>query len=89
MGERADEKAFDAADAAMVVRSMGSATRRPRSRTTSSSPTPSSRSACASSTGPHFEPRFEGNEHYDPTALAGALGLDEETDLAAGTSSRR
>jgi outer membrane protein assembly factor BamA len=32
--------------------------------------------------GPHFEPRFEGNEHYDGTALTGALGLDEETDLS-------
>jgi outer membrane protein insertion porin family len=31
--------------------------------------------------GPHFEPRFEGNEHYDTTALSGALDLDEETDL--------
>ncbi len=34
--------------------------------------------------GPHFEPRFMGNVHYDATALAGALGLGEDTDLAPG-----
>jgi outer membrane protein insertion porin family len=30
--------------------------------------------------GPFFVARFEGNEHYDATALEGALELDKETD---------
>jgi outer membrane protein assembly factor BamA len=33
-------------------------------------------------TGPLFRARFEGNEHYDAGALAGALALDEELDFA-------
>ena len=34
--------------------------------------------------GPHYKPKFEGNDHYDSDALSGALALDEETDLAPG-----
>ncbi len=34
--------------------------------------------------GPRFLPRFVGADHYDAAALEGALGLDEETDLAPG-----
>ncbi len=81
VGDRADESLLDAADAAMALRlrSLGY------------------QKAALShdlvwvdnlvtvrvrvEPGPHFEPRFEGNEHYDATALSGALGLDEDTDL--------
>ncbi|MGD0675930.1 MAG: POTRA domain-containing protein [Polyangiaceae bacterium] len=31
-------------------------------------------------TGPLFEPRFDGNEHYDADVLMAVLGLDSETD---------
>jgi outer membrane protein assembly factor BamA len=34
--------------------------------------------------GPRFEPRFEGNDHYDSTALGGALALDADPDLSQG-----
>jgi len=30
--------------------------------------------------GPRYQPRFEGNEHYDADALQGALGLDTDPD---------
>lgn len=35
-------------------------------------------------TGPRFEARFEGNEHYDASALSGALALDTDPDLSVG-----
>ncbi len=34
--------------------------------------------------GPKFEARFEGNDHYDATALSGALALDSDPDLSTG-----
>jgi len=34
--------------------------------------------------GPRFEARFEGNDHYDATALSGALALDTDPDLSTG-----
>ncbi len=34
--------------------------------------------------GPKIAARFEGNEHYDASALAGALALDSDPDLSVG-----
>ncbi len=89
VGGRADENALDAADSAMEG----------RLRAVSFQKVSISHDLVWAdslvtlrvrvNTGPRFEPRFEGNEHYDAMALSGALGLDEETDLAPQVTSFR
>jgi outer membrane protein assembly factor BamA len=81
VGARADETALDAADVAMAARlhalDYQSAALTHDLVFADDLVTLRVRVAI----GPHFEPRFEGNARYDSVALAGALGLDEETDL--------
>jgi outer membrane protein insertion porin family len=84
VGERADEEALDAADAAMVVRLRALGYQKASLSHDLVFVDNLVTLRVRAETGPHFEPRFEGNEHYDSTALAGALDLDEETDLAPG-----
>jgi outer membrane protein insertion porin family len=82
VGARADESALDLADAALATRLRAKGYHRA---------VVSHDVVLASGlvtvrvrvdAGPRFAPRFTGNEHYDATALEGALGLDEESDLA-------
>ncbi len=84
VGDRADETALEAADDALAarLRAIG------YERATASHDLVLASGAIVLrvriALGPRFEARFEGNERYDATALAGALGLDEETDFSAG-----
>ena len=84
VGGRADETALDAADTAMEarLRAVGFQKADVSHDLVFASGLVTLR--MRADTGPRFEPRFEGNESYDATALSGALGLDEETDLAPG-----
>jgi outer membrane protein insertion porin family len=84
VGERADEEALDAADIAMVARLRALGYQKASLTHDLVFADDLVTLRVRVDIGPHFEPRFEGNAHYDSTALAAALDLDEETDLAAG-----
>jgi outer membrane protein assembly factor BamA len=84
---RADETALDAADANLQDRLQGSGWFRAHvthDLVRVDAPHEPSRVwlRVRIEAGSRVVPRFEGNDHYDNNALAGALGLDSETDRA-------
>jgi outer membrane protein assembly factor BamA len=84
IGQRADESALDAADTAMAarLRALGHHKAEVTHDVVFDAGLVTLR--VRADAGPLFEPRFAGNEHYDDTALGGALALDEDTDFAPG-----
>ncbi len=84
VADRADEAALDAADLAMGVRLHGVGYQRASLTHDLVFADNLVTLRVRVDIGPHFEPRFEGNEHYDATALDGALGLADETDMSPG-----
>lgn len=91
VGARADEDALAAADLALAARLHGAGYHRAavsHDVVSADEGANASRSQAAVrvriDTGPLFEVRFEGNDHYDTTALTGALALEEEGDRSGG-----
>ncbi len=84
IGQRADENAFDAADTALEARLRALGHHRADVSHDVVFDGGLVTLRVRVDAGPLFQPRFTGNDHYDASALAGALALDEETDLAPG-----
>ncbi len=82
VGSRADEAALDAADVAMGARLRGIGYQRASLTHDLVFADNLVTLRLRVDIGPRFEARFDGNVHYDTTALNGALGLDEEPDLS-------
>jgi outer membrane protein assembly factor BamA len=84
VGDRADENALEAADVALEGRMRGQGYHRVDVSHDLVLHAGLVTLRVRVDAGPLFLPRFEGNEHYDATALSGALGLGDEADLAPG-----